>query len=247
MDFTLACPHRFPEGTSVGAYPASNWPAQVLSPSGAPLGAATDTQSVASGSLAFTGLVSGTRYFAAADVNGIWRYVAFTAGADTAERHGLPQDIPTDRVDADAIAAGAVGASEIATGALTAADAAADLATQAELDTAVTGKQDAATAATDAELASHTGATPATTTVHGLTRQAAYTQTFATAARTHPAAAQTAVATTGATAVTPNGYTTAAQANDIVTQLNRARDDIAALKQLVNAVIDDLQANSLAA
>jgi hypothetical protein len=69
-----------------------------------------------------------------------------------------------------------------------------------------------------------------------------YTQTYSTADKTHAAAAQTAVATTGATAVTPFGYTTAAQANDIVTQLNNARTDILEVKQLVNAVIDDLQA-----
>jgi hypothetical protein len=74
------------------------------------------------------------------------------------------------------------------------------------------------------------------------TQQAAYTQTYSTADKTHAAAAQTAVATTGATAVAPFGYTTAAQANDIVTQLNNARTDILEVKQLVNAVIDDLQA-----
>ncbi len=73
-------------------------------------------------------------------------------------------------------------------------------------------------------------------------RPAAYTQTYATATRTHSNAAQTAVATTGATNVTPYGYTTAAQADDIVTQLNAARTDILNLKQVLNQVIDDLQA-----
>jgi hypothetical protein len=77
------------------------------------------------------------------------------------------------------------------------------------------------------------------------TRPAAYTQTYATATRTHSNAAQTAVATTGATITTPFGYTTAAQADDIVTQLNAARTDLLNLKQVVNQLLDDLQLNGL--
>ena len=74
---------------------------------------------------------------------------------------------------------------------------------------------------------------------------AAYTQTYATADKTHANPAQGAVATTAATNVSPYGYSTAAQADDIVTQLNNARTDILDLKQLVNSVIDDLQAFGL--
>lgn len=77
-------------------------------------------------------------------------------------------------------------------------------------------------------------------------RAAAYTQTYATATRTHANLTSTAVATTGATNVTPFGFTTAAQANDIVTQLNAARTDITNLKNLVNSLIDDAQAYGLA-
>lgn len=91
----------------------------------------------------------------------------------------------------------------------------------------------------------HDGTTAGFYGVTPTTRPTAYTQTYATADKTHANATQTAVATTGATAVTPNGYTTAAQANDIVTQLNNARADILDLKQLVNSLIDDLQALGL--
>jgi hypothetical protein len=67
-------------------------------------------------------------------------------------------------------------------------------------------------------------------------RPAAYTQTYATAARTHVAAA---VATTAATNIGPFGYTTAAQADAIPVAINE-------LKALINAMIDDRQADGLA-
>lgn len=76
-------------------------------------------------------------------------------------------------------------------------------------------------------------------------RASAYTQTYATADKTHALAGQTAVATTAATQTSPFGYTTAAQADDIVTQINNARTDILDVKQLVNSIIDDLQAYGL--
>jgi hypothetical protein len=71
---------------------------------------------------------------------------------------------------------------------------------------------------------------------------AALTQTYSTANRTHPNATQTAVATTAATNVAPYGYSTQAQADDIVTQLNAARNDILDLKKFVNSLTDDMQA-----
>lgn len=119
--------------------------------------------------------------------------------------------------------------------------------------------------ATDAELTDHAADT---TSVHGLAdtskvvlsnsatlgffsvtpvaRAAAYTQTYATAGRTHLALVATTVATTGATNVTPYGFTTAAQANDIVAQLNALRADVLSLKGVVNSLIDDSQAYGLA-
>lgn len=80
-----------------------------------------------------------------------------------------------------------------------------------------------------------------------IVQPSAYTQTYVTADKTHANPLQTAVATTASTQTSPFGYTTAAQADDIVTQLNNARNDILDLKQLVNSVIDDLQALGLAA
>jgi len=91
----------------------------------------------------------------------------------------------------------------------------------------------------------HDGTTVGFFNVTPTTQPTAYTQTYATADKTHANATQVAVATTGATAVTPFGYTTSAQADAIVTAVNAARLDILDLKQLVNSVIDDLQALGL--
>ena len=75
----------------------------------------------------------------------------------------------------------------------------------------------------------------------------ALTQTYSTADATLATPAATAVATTGATAVTPFGFTTAAQADDIVTQLNALRSDQLDLAQFVNSLVDKLQALGLLA
>ncbi len=68
----------------------------------------------------------------------------------------------------------------------------------------------------------------------------AYTQTYSTAAKTVPAATQVAVVETAA-GLTAYGYTEA-QANAIPVAINAAAADILALKKVVNALIDDLQA-----
>jgi hypothetical protein len=72
--FTLACLPTFPEGTSVGAYPASGR----FEDSGAPVEAATDSQTVSGGSVTFTGLTNGARYVAAAAISSVWYYRYFT-------------------------------------------------------------------------------------------------------------------------------------------------------------------------
>lgn len=77
-------------------------------------------------------------------------------------------------------------------------------------------------------------------------QQAAYTQTYSTAARTVPNATAAAVVTTAATNVAPYGYSQA-QADALVTAVNAAQDDILALKKLINALIDDSQALGFAA
>lgn len=78
-----------------------------------------------------------------------------------------------------------------------------------------------------------------------LPQQSAYTQTYSTASKTVPAATQAAVATTGASNSSPYGYTGAAQADAIVAAVNAAGADILALKKVVTALIDDLQALGL--
>lgn len=100
-------------------------------------------------------------------------------------------------------------------------------------------------AVTIAGALDHDGTTAGFFGITPASRATAYTQTYATADKTHANAGQTAVATTAATQTTPFGYTTAAQADDIVAQLNNARLDILDLKQLVNSIIDDLQAYGL--
>ncbi len=59
------------------------------------------------------------------------------------------------------------------------------------------------------------------------------------------AATSVAVATTGATSTTPFGYTTAAQADAIVTAINAIRTDLAATRTTVLAILDVLEAHGL--
>ena len=75
----------------------------------------------------------------------------------------------------------------------------------------------------------------------------AYTQTYSTADKTHAASTFAAVSETASTTTTPYGYSTAAQADAICVELNDLADDVVDLKNLVNSVIDDLQALGLAA
>ena len=76
-------------------------------------------------------------------------------------------------------------------------------------------------------------------------RTAAYTQTYATASRTMPNLTSTAVTTTAATNVAPYGYLTAAQADDIITQINNLRTDVDNAKKVINQILDDAQAYGL--
>ena len=78
-----------------------------------------------------------------------------------------------------------------------------------------------------------------------VTKPTAYTQTYATADKTHAARLAGAVDATGATNVAPWGYASEAQANDIITQLNNLRNDQLDTAQIVNSLIDDLQALAL--
>lgn len=73
---TLSAGGSFPEGASVGAYPRSAWGAEGVS--GPPTGAATNTQTVTSGVLAFSGLTDNTDYVAYAQVSGQDRFRRFS-------------------------------------------------------------------------------------------------------------------------------------------------------------------------
>lgn len=88
----------------------------------------------------------------------------------------------------------------------------------------------------------HDGSTAGLYGVTPVARPAAYTQTYVTATRTHAAATADAVAETAATNVAPWGYGSQAQADAVPIEINDLRDDLLNLKQLVNQVIDDLQA-----
>lgn len=80
--FSLKAVDRFPVGTSVGAYPQSNWLQSQLPPSGAPQGAATESAVVsAAGVASFSALADETRYYAYALVDGQHRYVSFSTPA----------------------------------------------------------------------------------------------------------------------------------------------------------------------
>lgn len=75
-------------------------------------------------------------------------------------------------------------------------------------------------------------------------RPTAYTQTYATADKTH---ADFTSADIGAFSGGTMGFLDAAERDNIRTQYNALRADVADLKQLVNSVIDDLQALGLVA
>lgn len=75
-----------------------------------------------------------------------------------------------------------------------------------------------------------------------VTRAAAYTQTYATATKTHSNFTSADLATTAATQTSPWGFALQAQAENIATQFNLLRADLANLKQIVNSIIDDQQA-----
>lgn len=62
---TLRVGEFWATGTNVAAYPASNWPASALPPTGAPPGSSTDTDTVSSaGLVTFDGVTEGADYYA---------------------------------------------------------------------------------------------------------------------------------------------------------------------------------------
>lgn len=93
--YNLSRVDRFPQGATVGAYPVSNWPSGMVNTAAAPLGSATNEQTMGASSLTFTGLTAGAKYVAYASVGGDHRYVAFTAAEDLSQVDGITLDPDT--------------------------------------------------------------------------------------------------------------------------------------------------------
>lgn len=75
-------------------------------------------------------------------------------------------------------------------------------------------------------------------------RAGAYTQTYATADKTHADVTQV-TPPAGGTGATVGAYDTAANRDAMITSITAGAADLLDLKQLVNAIIDDLQAYGL--
>jgi hypothetical protein len=80
--------------------------------------------------------------------------------------------------------------------------------------------------------------------VAAVTRPTAYTQTYATAAKTVPAATQL-TPPAGGVGAAAGAYDTAANRDLMIASITAGAADLLALKQVVNALIDDLQALGL--
>jgi hypothetical protein len=88
----------FPNGASVALYPKTNWAAPGP-PSGAPTGAATATKEATGGKASFSGVTAG-EYWAAAEVNGSYRYVTVIVGQDHADASAEEQ-VQIDNLGSD--------------------------------------------------------------------------------------------------------------------------------------------------
>ena len=75
-------------------------------------------------------------------------------------------------------------------------------------------------------------------------RPSAYTQTYATADKTHASVTQV-TPPAGGSGATAGAYDTAANRDAMITSITAGAADLLDLKQLVNSVIDDLQALGL--
>lgn len=105
----------FAEGVTIGAYPALGWGAHVTSPSGSPLGTATNTQVVTNQTVTFTGLTAGVRYYAARN-DAATRYVQFHVGQDTVGGAVTGAEIEDQTITTADLADGAVTAAKAGAG-----------------------------------------------------------------------------------------------------------------------------------
>lgn len=106
----------FPEGTSLGAYPATDWGAHYPSGDPAVYSTAVDTQTVTAGAVTFTGLSDGADYYACGDVgSGTYRYQLFS----------VPTPADVQPLDSDLTAIAALSTTSYGRSLLALADAAA--------------------------------------------------------------------------------------------------------------------------
>lgn len=91
--FTLERPQVFPEGTTVKAYAASNWP-DPSSAAGGPKGASVAEGSISSGKVTFEGLAEDIPYFAVAEVGGSYRYIALMVASPKSSGVSPTNEIP---------------------------------------------------------------------------------------------------------------------------------------------------------
>ncbi len=81
--FNLTRLNQYPEGTTVAAYPVTNFHDRTSDPSpAAPTGTATESQDVTDGVAAFVALgAAGTAYWLHAEIGGVHRYIKGVANA----------------------------------------------------------------------------------------------------------------------------------------------------------------------
>jgi hypothetical protein len=95
MNFTLSSPAIYPSGTSVSAYPVSNWPGSYVRTDADPPGSATATATADGSGVAFTGLTADTRYMAFATVGGVRRYIEFFTATPPATAGSVAPTVDT--------------------------------------------------------------------------------------------------------------------------------------------------------
>ena len=110
-----------------------------------------------------------------------------------------------------------------------------------------TNRDPANTATTSGSITgavAHTGTTVGFYGVTPVARPSAFTQTYSTATRMHsnPAAASVVAS---AVLITPFGLSSSAQVDNLVIAVNNLVSDMANVKQVLNQLIDDIQATGL--
>ena len=90
----------------------------------------------------------------------------------------------------------------------------------------------------------HSGTTVGFYGVTPVTRPSAYTQTYNAASRTHSNLVSASVSAS-VVLVTPFGFASSAQGDNLVLAVNRLVTDLTNVKNVLNQVIDDLQSQGL--